>query len=81
MKQDILEACGRSHTLYDAYAAIEAVHAAGPITWSLDLMSGLPHLREDTWRDSLEKAIDAEAPHISVYDLQVLLPWLRPLQS
>ena len=32
--------CGRSHTLYDAYAAIEALHAAGPPTWSLDLMSG-----------------------------------------
>lgn len=38
--QELLEVCGRSHTLYDAYAAIEALHAAGPPTWSLDLMSG-----------------------------------------
>lgn len=32
--------CGRSHSLYDAYSAIEALHAAGPPSWSLDLMSG-----------------------------------------
>ena len=38
--QELLEVCGRSHSLYDAYAAIEAMHAAGPPTWSLDLMSG-----------------------------------------
>lgn len=38
--QELLEVCGRSHGLYDAYAAIEAMHAAGPPSWSLDLMSG-----------------------------------------
>ena len=27
-----------------------------------DLVSGLPHLTDDYWHDSLEKAIDAEAP-------------------
>lgn len=63
--------CGRSHTLYDVYKAIEDVHAADPASWSLDLISGLPHLIEDIWRESLEKVIDAEPPHISVYDLQV----------
>ena len=62
--------CGRSHTLYDVYKAIEDVHAADPASWSLDLISGLPHLIEDIWRESLEKVIDAEPPHISVYDLQ-----------
>ncbi len=69
--QDLLEVCGRSHTLYDVYKAVEDVHAANPASWSLDLISGLPHLIEDVWRESLLKAIDAEPPHISVYDLQV----------
>ena len=38
--QELLEVCGRSHSLYDVYTAIEAMHAAGPRSWSLDLMSG-----------------------------------------
>lgn len=62
--------CGRSHGLYDVYRAIEDVHAASPASWSLDLISGLPHLLEEKWRDSLAKSVDAEPPHISVYDLQ-----------
>ena len=60
----------RSHTLYDVYTAIEDVHTASPPSWSLDLISGLPHLNEEKWRDSLARAVDAEPPHISVYDLQ-----------
>ncbi len=68
--QDLLELCGRSHSLYDVYRAIEDVHTAAPASWSLDLISGLPHLIEENWRESLSKAIDAEPPHISVYDLQ-----------
>ncbi len=69
--QDLLEHCGRSHTLYDVYKAIEDVHTASPPSWSLDLISGLPHLIEEKWRDSLSKAVDSEPPHISVYDLQL----------
>lgn len=77
LAQELLEVCGRSHTLYDVYKALEDLHAAAPPSWSLDLISGLPHLNEDLWRQSLERAIDAEPPHISVYDLQVrsLVDW------
>ncbi|CAL8464114.1 g3649 [Coccomyxa elongata] len=70
-QEELLEVCGRSHSLYDAYKALEAVHAAAPPSWSLDLISGLPHLNEDLWRQSLDNALDAEPPHVSVYDLQV----------
>jgi len=34
-------------------------------------MSGLPGLTRDAWRSSLQQAIDAKPPHISVYDLQI----------
>jgi oxygen-independent coproporphyrinogen-3 oxidase len=71
MVQELLEVCGRSHSLYEVYTAIEAVHAACPPTWSLDLISGLPHLNGERWHESLEQAIDAGPPHLSVYDLQV----------
>jgi putative oxygen-independent coproporphyrinogen III oxidase len=68
---ELLRTCGRAHDLADVYRAIEAVHASEIPTWSLDLMSGLPGLREDRWNSGLEAALDAGAPHISVYDLQI----------
>ena len=55
----------------DAYRAIEAVHAAGPASWSLDLMSGLPQLTEGAWAASLAAALAAGPDHVSTYDLQV----------
>ncbi|KIY99261.1 oxygen-independent coproporphyrinogenIII oxidase [Monoraphidium neglectum] len=70
-QEDLLQTCGRAHTLADARAALKAVAAAGFQTWSLDLMSGLPGLTRAGWRDTLAEAVAAGAPHISVYDLQV----------
>lgn len=69
--QELLQTCGRSHTLSDVYAAIEAVTAAGFPSWSLDLISGLPKLTLDTWQHSLREAVAAGPNHISIYDLQV----------
>jgi hypothetical protein len=37
---ELLEACGRSHTLGDVEDALAAVAAAAPPSWSLDLISG-----------------------------------------
>ncbi len=33
--------------------------------------SGLPELTREQWRHSLQRAVEARPPHISVYDLQV----------
>ncbi len=52
---------------------MEAVHAASFPSWSLDLISGLPHLTPQLWQQSLDAAVAAQPPHISVYDLQVRL--------
>ncbi|KAF8067246.1 hemW [Scenedesmus sp. PABB004] len=70
-QQDLLAACGRSHSLADVRAAVEAVRGAGLPSWSLDLISGLPGLDLAGWRHSLEQAIAAGPDHVSVYDLQV----------
>jgi hypothetical protein len=67
----LLAKCGRSHSLGDVYRAIEDVQGSGVPTWSLDLISGLPHLDLEIWRHSLEECIKAAPPHVSVYDLQV----------
>ncbi len=69
--QELLEACGRSHSLADARAALAAVREAAPAAWSLDLMAGLPRLGEAEWDASLAQALAAQPDHISVYDLQV----------
>ncbi|HEY9885461.1 MAG TPA: radical SAM protein, partial [Thermosynechococcaceae cyanobacterium] len=40
---ELLQACGRSHTVADVYQAVEWVQQAGFENFSLDLISGLPH--------------------------------------
>eukprot|EP00890_Picochlorum_soloecismus_P002181 jgi/Picsp_1/2964/NSC_01188-R1_oxygen-independent coproporphyrinogen iii oxidase len=67
----LLELCGRSHTLYEVYKAIEDVYAANVDSWSLDLISGLPELTVSGWESNLSRALDAGPPHISIYDLQI----------
>lgn len=69
--QPLLEACGRGHDLADVHAAVEAVHASGMPSWSLDLISGLPGLDLAAWLHSLDAAVAAGPHHVSVYDLQV----------
>lgn len=69
--QELLKACGRSHTLSDVHAAINTVKTCNFPSWSLDLISGLPGLTLSGWRRSLEQAVAAGPDHISVYDLQV----------
>ena len=70
-QQELLQLCGRSHTLEDIYRAIDDFHQAGVQNWSLDLISGLPQLTIEHWQHSLREAIKADPSHISVYDLQV----------
>ena len=73
-QQNLLELCGRSHTLLDVYNAIDSMHKAGVANWSLDLISGLPNLTSTDWEHSLRQAVSAAPNHISVYDLQVGAP-------
>ncbi len=64
-----LEQCGRTHRAQDIAAAIAHLQALQPSTWSLDLISGLPHQTLDQWQETLEQAIALAPPHLSVYDL------------
>ncbi len=66
---DLLERCGRFHRVADVYRAVE--HMQSMPSWSLDLISGLPHQTLGQWQDSLERVIAAQTHHISVYDLTI----------
>jgi len=66
-----LEACGRTHRVADIQRAIADVQRSEMPTWSLDLISGLPHQTITDWEQSLDKAIAAAPQHLSIYDLTV----------
>lgn len=66
---DLLKACGRSHSVADIYEAIDLLHRAEIPNISLDLISGLPHLTLDCWQATLDTAIALQPHHLSVYDL------------
>ncbi len=70
-QDDILQLCGRSHTVADIYQAVELIHQGGIDNWSLDLISGLPQQTLDRWENSLAAAIALAPAHISCYDLIV----------
>jgi len=40
-------------------------------SWSLDLIQNLPGLNLSKWIQELEKAVQTEAPHLSIYDLTI----------
>ncbi|MEM9977654.1 MAG: radical SAM family heme chaperone HemW [Cyanobacteria bacterium P01_D01_bin.2] len=65
----LLERCGRFHRLADVYRAVEDM--AQVPSWSLDLISGLPHQTQEQWQRSLTDAIAAQPHHMSIYDLTI----------
>jgi putative oxygen-independent coproporphyrinogen III oxidase len=70
-QQELLDACGRGHSVADIYEAVDAIKNAGFENFSLDLISGLPHQSIADWQDSLQKAIALEPKHLSIYDLTI----------
>jgi coproporphyrinogen III oxidase-like Fe-S oxidoreductase len=70
---ELLQVCGRSHTLDDIWAAFDLIHQAGVKNFSLDLISGLPHQSLEQWQASLETAVAIAPHHISIYDLTLSL--------
>jgi putative oxygen-independent coproporphyrinogen III oxidase len=70
-QDELLQLCGRSHTVGDIYQAVELLHHGGVTNWSLDLISGLPQQTLADWVASLESAIDLSPTHLSCYDLIV----------
>jgi oxygen-independent coproporphyrinogen-3 oxidase len=70
-QQELLDVCGRGHSVADVYEAVDAIKNAGFENFSLDLISGLPHQSMADWQDSLQKAIALEPKHLSIYDLTI----------
>jgi len=67
----LLSYIGRIHTVKEVYQSIEDAQKEGFTNLSIDLMLGLPHQTKDMVSESLEKAIQLQLPHFSVYSLKV----------
>jgi putative oxygen-independent coproporphyrinogen III oxidase len=70
-QDDLLQSCGRTHTVKEIYEAVDWVRQAGIENLSLDLISGLPNQALAQWETSLGAAIALNPQHISAYDLVV----------
>ncbi len=64
-------AVGRLHTSATCEAEIARLQQAGIPEISLDLIAGLPHQTEASWRHSLTQALSLGVPHISIYLLEI----------
>jgi oxygen-independent coproporphyrinogen-3 oxidase len=66
---DALRRLGRRHRPDDVADAIEAARAAGVESVSIDLLYDLPDRSPAAWEATLERALDLEPDHLSLYAL------------
>jgi oxygen-independent coproporphyrinogen III oxidase len=64
-------AVGRLHKHTTVLEDIAHLKAAGISNTNIDLIAGLPHQTAQSWQESLQQVIATEAPHASVYMLEV----------
>ena len=64
-------AVGRLHKRKTVLDDIARLRAAGITNINIDLIAGLPHQTAESWEFSVEQTIASEAPHVSVYMLEV----------
>ena len=62
---------GRLHKRATTLDDIVRLRKAGITNINIDLIAGLPHQTAESWTQSLQTTIATEAPHVSVYMLEV----------
>jgi oxygen-independent coproporphyrinogen III oxidase len=66
-----LKAAGRMHRREDIYRAVPILRSVGIRNVSFDLIAGLPKQTHDSWRQSLQEAIELDPEHISIYMMEI----------
>ena len=69
--QKELRQTGRTHSAETVVASVASLRDAGISNFNLDLIAGLPHQTPASWSESLDWIERLEAPHVSVYMLEV----------
>lgn len=67
----LLTGIGRIHDTDDVYRSLDNARRAGFDNMSIDLMFGLPNQTLDMLAESVDKALELELPHYSIYSLKV----------
>jgi putative oxygen-independent coproporphyrinogen III oxidase len=66
-----LRSVGRLHSAADTQALIQSARGAGFADIGVDLIAGLPHQTESSWRSSLLSVTALRPEHISVYLFEI----------
>jgi oxygen-independent coproporphyrinogen-3 oxidase len=66
-----LVATGRMHRRDDIPRAVQFMRDAGFDNISLDLIAGLPHQTEESWRQTLDELLRIRPEHVSIYLLEI----------
>ncbi len=67
----MLKGIGRKHSAQDGIQAVKYARGAGFTNISFDLMFGLPGQDLESWKKSLEMAVELAPEHLSVYELTI----------
>ncbi|BFH61397.1 radical SAM family heme chaperone HemW [Paenibacillus azoreducens] len=67
----LLERIGRIHDTDDVYQSLENARKAGFDNMSIDLMFGLPNQTVEMLAESVDRALELNLPHYSIYSLKV----------
>ena len=67
----VLASLGRRHDPSDIASAVESARSGGFTNISIDLIYGTPGETNQSWRSTLERAIELGSDHISAYALTV----------
>ncbi len=68
---ELLRKLNRRHTATQAIESIKLAQNAGFNNISIDLIYGIPELKEDAWKDEIQRATELGVTHISAYHLTV----------
>lgn len=68
---ELLQRIGRIHNTDEVYRSIENARSVGFSNMSIDLMFGLPNQTVEMLDHSLDKALELDLPHLSIYSLKV----------
>lgn len=71
LRDETLRKLARTHNAAQALGAVRIARAAGVPSVSLDLIYGLPWQTRDQWVDDLQRALETEPDHVSLYALMV----------
>ena len=69
--EEDLKWMNRAHTAQQSAESIELIKRAGFSNFTIDLIYGTPTLTDERWRSNVERATQAEIPHLSCYALTV----------